>query len=906
MPEDAVAFQFADAVYLTGAGLWLDPHRSKPFAFVSHAHADHFAAHQRILCSRGACELIIARFGRRKAEFVALEFGEMHREGSFQFTLFPAGHIAGSAQLFVEDLDSGATLLYTGDFKTRPSLAAEPIEIHRASALIMETTFGEPRYIFPPAEETTLQIADFVQSAFDDGAVPVVQGYSLGKAQELIAAIHASLPDAKFLVHPSVQQMNEVVRKLGFHLPDCERIDPDHPVPDRHVLVIPPAASRAKAYRPVEKKEIRTGVATGWAIDPSAKYRYRVDEAFPLSDHAGYDELLDFVQAVDPDVVYTLHGSAAKFAAELRNRGRQAWSLISENQLELDLGLNQEDRSPDAAFRSASPGEPDSELAKFAILCQTISETPGKKGKRDRLAKYLESLPKDQLRRACRYLSSHCFSPAEEEQKAKSPAGWATIQRALVRASEMPEAEYLQLAATQHEKSRLALLVMHGKGGREAYSLEEVAVFFDSLATAPAPETKEKLLAELFRTVTPLQASILTGVILGDLRIGLAESLIEEALAEAFECPAPEVRKAQMYSGDIGHTAVLAKEGRLDQWELVLFRPLSCMLASEEFSPAGIWERLSPDGERPVWIEEKYDGIRAQLHKSEDRAELYARNLQRVTDEFPELIEAALNLPGDVVLDGEIIAYSGGRPLRRFDLETRTSRQRTQGDLFLGAALPAKFVAFDLLWINGRVLTETPLERRRARLEEIALPDAFALTGVTRAADANTISHLFESAREREFEGVIAKDADSHYTPGVRGKSWLKLKAAPFTLDAVVVRAEPGQGPRSHLLCEYHFAVLDKKSGSPTVVGKTSAGLTGLESEELSDYLQKHTLSVEDAVHVVKPDVVLEISYSSIRRSSRFESGYQIVSPRIKQIRRDKSAADIDTLETVSQRFDST
>ncbi|MEQ1842956.1 MAG: MBL fold metallo-hydrolase RNA specificity domain-containing protein, partial [Verrucomicrobiales bacterium] len=419
-----------------------------------------------------------------------LDFGESHEENGLRLTVFPAGHIAGSAQLLVEDLKTGNSLIYTGDFKTRHSLTSEPIEIRRADILIMETTFGLPRYLFPPNDETLDRMADFVQLTLDEGDVPIVQGYSLGKAQELIAGLHRRLPAVKFQVHPSVEKMNLALREMGFALPECEIFDPVARSPQGRVLVIPPSVNRSTAIRAM--KNTRSAVATGWAVNASARFRYQVDEAFPLSDHAGYDELLDFVEKVDPRVVYTLHGSASEFAADLRNRGREAWALVGQNQLELDLGLHAVESWK---LRVESPENQLSTVHELAVLtriCERIRDATGKNLKREILADYLRDLSKDNLELVCLYLSGRCFPAASPDgKKRKTGAGWSLIQRALIKAAGVSESEYREIAASQSDGARTTHLILEGKGRSEPASIFDLASFFESLAELQGPTAKE-------------------------------------------------------------------------------------------------------------------------------------------------------------------------------------------------------------------------------------------------------------------------------------------------------------------------------------------------------------------------------------------------------------------------------
>ena len=280
----------------------------------------------------------MARYGRprKTLEIRAYEFGEEFSPApGFAARLLPAGHIFGSAQIHLTRLSDGATLLYTGDFKTRPGLSCERCEAREAGTLIMETTFGLPRYRFPPPEEIHAQIARFAKETLEAGGVPAILGYSLGKAQEILAALGAAGIPA--MQHDAVAQMSAVYRRHLDCVPAAAALDPANAA--GHAVVVPPHLTRTGDFHKIPRR--RTAMVTGWALDPSAKYRFRVDEAFPLSDHADYDDLLAYVEAVRPQRVLTLHGYAGEFAADLRNRGVEAWSLEGPDQLELGLGMDE-------------------------------------------------------------------------------------------------------------------------------------------------------------------------------------------------------------------------------------------------------------------------------------------------------------------------------------------------------------------------------------------------------------------------------------------------------------------------------------------------------------------------------------------------------------------------------------
>lgn len=323
--------RYERGVYLPRQQLWLDPWDPKPFAFVSHAHSDHIAPHKEIIVSERTARLMQARVPGKRIEHV-LAFREKHRIHDLDLMLLPAGHIFGSAQFFLES--ENESLLYTGDFKLRRGKSAESAEWIHADTLIMETTFGRPRYRFPPTEEIVDQIVAFCRGTIEEGAVPVLLGYSLGKAQEILCALDGA--DLVPMLHGSVFAMTRIYEQLGQLFCKYVRYKPTDIA--GKVLVCPPSANHSPMLEKIPRK--RVALISGWAVDPSAIYRYQVDAAFPLSDHADYEDLLRYVDLVQPTRVLTLHGFAADFARDLRARGIEAWALSEENQMELGLVRN--------------------------------------------------------------------------------------------------------------------------------------------------------------------------------------------------------------------------------------------------------------------------------------------------------------------------------------------------------------------------------------------------------------------------------------------------------------------------------------------------------------------------------------------------------------------------------------
>jgi Cft2 family RNA processing exonuclease len=320
------------SIFLPQAELWCDAHLPVDFSFVSHAHFDHLAKHGRVITSEGTRRLMAARLPGKREEIV-LPFGQPYAlRPDTTLTLHPAGHIFGSAMLRLER--EGESFLYTGDFKLRPGRSAEKCEPPRSDVVVMETTFGLPRYIFPPTDEVLAGIIGFCREAIENGAIPVLFGYSLGKSQEVLSALAAEgLP---VMLHPRTLKMTRIYEELGQAFPGCRPFTLTES--SGHVVVCPPQSKNSEWLRKIEPR--RTAAITGWAVDPGAVYRYQCDAAFPLSDHADFADLLRFVELVQPKRVYTVHGFTDEFAQTLRERGIEAWALGQDNQLDFCRELN--------------------------------------------------------------------------------------------------------------------------------------------------------------------------------------------------------------------------------------------------------------------------------------------------------------------------------------------------------------------------------------------------------------------------------------------------------------------------------------------------------------------------------------------------------------------------------------
>jgi len=323
-------------IYLPQVDLWMDPKRPQKRAVVTHAHYDHLAGHREILASPGTARLLRVRLAKR-TKIRAVPFGQAFPLGKgASFTLLPAGHILGSAMVWVKRRvgKKETQLLYTGDFKLRGGKTSETCEPKRADVLVMETTFGRPEYRFPAEEKVVAEMIDFCRKAGKEGKVPVLLGYSLGKSQEILQRLGAvGFP---ILMDSAGHRMCEVYRELGQALPPVGRLGKITEEKVRgHILIVPPSMVRRKGLEVLKNRKV--GVVTGWALDRSAIYRYRCDEAFALSDHADYGELIEMVEKVRPKEVRTVHGYAQEFAMDLQERGWKAWALAGETQLVFPL-----------------------------------------------------------------------------------------------------------------------------------------------------------------------------------------------------------------------------------------------------------------------------------------------------------------------------------------------------------------------------------------------------------------------------------------------------------------------------------------------------------------------------------------------------------------------------------------
>jgi len=604
----------------------------------------------------------------------------------------------------------------------------------------------------------------------------------------------------------------------------------------------------------------------------------------------------------------------------------------------------------------------------FARLCDALAGTTRKLEKRTLIAAWLKQLPTEDAARASLYLAGQSF--AETDSRVLNLGG-AILSKALAQVSGANEAAMHQAYLRHGDLGAAAedlLTAQPSKPGQGTeLTLASVEEHLAQIAAAKGPAGKLPLTIQLLSRATPIEAKYLIKLTLGDMRTGVKQSLVEDAIASAFNVEAPAVRHATMLVGSLPQVVRLAASNNLAEARMSLFHPLGFMLASPVDSvdeavarfavevaaeKAGVSEANSPETRIPsktlapettspdtalkeAQIEDKYDGIRAQLHCGDPgqpgRVAIFSRSKEDMTAAFPELAEAfaAVNTP--VILDGEVLAwdFEANRALPFSRLQGRIGRKKVTDAM--RAELPVVFLAFDLLYREGELLLDRTLDQRRAALQQFAaahegqlrsgfreLPSARRQTklfteettaGVARLVisqaialdSAEQLDQSYLDARLRGNEGVMIKSRASIYQPGRRGLAWLKLKRELATLDVVVTAAEFGHGRRAGILSDYTFAVRD--GDELKNVGKAYSGLTDPEIAELSQFFMDHTVEDFGYTRSVEPLLVLEVAFNNVMRSERHASGFALRFPRILRIRRDKPIEEIDTLARVEEIY---
>ncbi len=531
-------------------------------------------------------------------------------------------------------------------------------------------------------------------------------------------------------------------------------------------------------------------------------------------------------------------------------------------------------------------------MRRFAQCAERIAATSSKLEKVRLLAEYLQSLDETRVGVAARFFTGLVFPTWDMRVLSVGGAALWGVLREISGASP----EEMSTAWARHGDAGGAAHDVLLDACRDAPGVDilDVVHTFERIAAASSAAERAALLEALLRSCTPLEAKYVVKLITGEMRIGLREGLVEDAIALAFARPKAAVSRADMVIGDLGEVALLARQDRLDTAAPRLFSPLRFMLATPVADAEEVVARMGDE----VWVEDKYDGVRCQVHRDDGRVMLFSRDLKDVTAQFPEVAEAAAALPGILLLDGEVLAFRDGQVMPFAALQTRLGRKTPS--LSVLQQVPVIFVAWDLLDQDGVSLLDEPLRERRKRLESLQLGGALATAHQEHARGAAQVDALFDNARDRLNEGLIAKDPRSPYTPGRRGMSWLKLKKPLDTLDVVVTGAELGHGRRRDVLSDVTFSVRVDDSDELVPIGKAYTGLTDAEILEMTELLKSITVSEHGRYRTVVPQIVLEIAFDRVQPSNRHRSGYALRFPRIVRWRHDKSPHDIDTLARVA------
>jgi DNA ligase-1 len=601
----------------------------------------------------------------------------------------------------------------------------------------------------------------------------------------------------------------------------------------------------------------------------------------------------------------------------------------------------------------------------FAETCKALAATTKKLEKTRIVADYFKSRDREEAAISAVFLSGRPFPMAEETTL---QLGARSLWRVVAELAGRSDVELTEAYRKHGDLGAVAGEVLAAKPEQELRVLE-VEAAFRQIASARGPAAKSALVRDLLLRATPLEAKYIIKIMTGDLRIGLKESLVEEAVGKAYGGTLAEVQRANMLLGDIGETLRLASQRKLAEARMKMFHPLGFMLASPiESAEEGL--NYFAEAAVDVAVEDKYDGIRAQAHVADGEVKLFSRTRDEITESFPELAETLAALPFEAILDGEIVAweYPANLEQTREVVDCAVSEANDEKAADLGRArpfsvlqqrlgrkkvsermlreVPVAFLVFDVLYVSGELVIDRPLQERAQILDSLLggerepvyhpstslrassdtesrrksksskqpplvfeMDEQISGTKITRApvfraTSSAELEELFAAAQARGNEGLLIKGLASKYTPGKRGKSWLKMKHELATLDVVVTAAEYGHGKRIGVLSDYTFAVWDTNKNRLVNIGKAYSGLTDVEIAEMTKWFLEHTIEEEGSRRVVEPKIVLEVAFNNMMQSERHESGYALRFPRIVRLRPDKSAEEADTIDTAKEIYE--
>ena len=522
------------------------------------------------------------------------------------------------------------------------------------------------------------------------------------------------------------------------------------------------------------------------------------------------------------------------------------------------------------------------------------------------VADFLKNLSEDEIEPAISMILGRPFPKYDQRTLDVS---WATLRNVIRRLSGPTWNNfYSAFRNTGDVGAAVKIIFENSVAHRQSTLIEkpltllEVRRIFERIAESKGQgsrERKERLVESLLSRATPLEAKYLVKIMIGEMRTGFQEGLMEAAVSEAFSIPLKEVQTASMLTGDVAEVAVLCKKHGVNgilNLGFKIFRPIKPMLAQM----AGSLREVFEEHGGKTALEYKLDGARIQIHMSNGEVRIFSRRLTDVTRSLPEIVTLARNevKANEVILEGEVIAVGNdGRPLPFQHLMRRFKRIHRIDEI--AKKIPVEFYLFDILYVDGENMIKTPYIERRNRLKEIA--GNIPLTKQIITSNISEAESFLKKAVNEGHEGLMAKRIDSPYFPGVRGKHWLKIKEVLPPLDLVIVAAEYGYGRRHKWLSDYYLAARD--GDRFTVVGKTFKGLTDNEIAEMTRRLKEIAIKSEGNRVIVLPKIVVEVAYNEIQKSPKYESGMALRFARITRIRDDKMPEEADTIETVRKIY---